>query len=146
MTEQDVRRRLTLTLTIVAEAKVPVDLLPSAFTRVWDELGDDESPAGREDSGSRSRPGGATDARSKLAAKLAVSAEAVGDIFQLAEDGRFKVDVPSRRLARGASEATRQLALLVCAANQYETNEPIALQLVRDACEDHNIYDGSELF
>lgn len=131
----------------VEQAGIPDDLRATAFEKAIDLVSGSIALTNGKGSDHRSSPhletpGSEQDsALLRLARKLKLDAELVGDIFH-EEDGELRVVVGAGKLNRGKKGATQQLALLVCAARQaIGVEEFTSFDRVRKIAEEYRRYD-----
>jgi hypothetical protein len=108
---------------IVDAAKVPADLRSAAFDRVLSQILSGKTPP--PDSSASAGVPTTADAgvAQTLASKLGVSDELAAEVYQPKADGTLSVHVPTARLAKAKSAATKELALLVMAGRQASQEE-----------------------
>lgn len=133
----------------VKEAEIPDDLRVIAFEKAIDLVSGGISRVNGKASDVGSTPheempgSDADSALHRLARKLKVDVELVGDVFH-EEDGGLRVVVGAGKLARGKKGATQQLALLVAAARQATgTEEFTVVDRVREIAEEYRRYDAA---
>jgi hypothetical protein len=144
MDPNDVKSILSGAVKAVTDAKVPDDLKSVAFEKAVDLL------AGRIATGSVAAPetpipvgtpapiaGSQLD---RLVARLGLPHEVVEGVFAEGRDG-LHVNVRPERLSRSKSAGARELAMLVAAMHQAESDEPTSVEEIRRVVEDYNRYD-----
>jgi len=144
MEPNDVESILAGAVKAVTDAKVPDDLKSVAFEKAVDLLAGRITPA----AGSGPVPGApATPAVTvsgsqldRLAARLGLSHDIVEGVFAEGRDG-LQVNVRPERLSRSKSAGARELALLVAAIHQAESDDPTSVETIRKVVEDYNRYD-----
>ena len=108
---------------LVDAANVPEDLRPAAFngalTHILSASGPTASLASNVEISSPSQ----VEAISRLASKLGVSADLVVEVYQPGDDGTLEVHIPTAKLSKTKSSATKELALLVMAGRQISAEE-----------------------
>jgi hypothetical protein len=111
----------------VAKLGVPDDLRAAAFQKAVDLITSpvQPAPAGRPLAGKE--PAGAIsdteDPIHRVAAKLRLDPELVGEVFHVDEDGTVRLSFGPSKLDRYKSAATKQIALVLAAARQGSGQE-----------------------
>jgi hypothetical protein len=127
----DAKEILAAALAAVDDAKIPEHLQPIAFERAIDLLRDSNRPSrvtvtSNESASSdgqlgeselSNNRGDSGDAIQRIANKLNVDREAVGEVYHV-EDGEIKIMVAARKFPGPKQSAMQQIALLVCAGRQ----------------------------
>jgi hypothetical protein len=145
MNESDVEAILAGAVKAVADAKVPDDLRSMAFEKAVDLLAGRTAPAAVASVAPASAvpialPAGG-DVLGKLAARLDLSREVVEEVYAEGRDG-LQVNVKPERLARSKSAGTRELAMLVAAMDQADSDDPTTADEIRRVVEEYNRYDS----
>lgn len=147
MDSNDVESILAGAVKAVTDAKVPDDLKSVAFEKAVDLLAGRTSGAAAVPTGltapAAPTPAGSTHAGSqldRLAARLGLPHEVVESVYAEGRDG-LHVNVKPDRLSRSKSAGARELALLVAAMHQADTDEPTSADEIRRVVEDYNRYD-----
>jgi len=108
---------------LIDAANLPEDLRPAAFngvlTRILSGTGTAVSVAPNGEISSPSQG----EAISRLASKLGVSVDMVVEVYQAGDDGTLEVHIPTAKLSKTKSSATKELALLVMAGRQIGAEE-----------------------
>jgi len=145
---EHVRDILAGAVKAVDEAKVLDDLKPLAFGRAIDLLVQGLVPATRTP-GSLApgapgtpavTPAATGDLMGRLVAKLQLSADVVETIYT-EHEGKLVLSLPHGKLAKGKSAGVKEIALLVCAAEQSVSDEPTASESIRKWAEEYDKYD-----
>lgn len=134
-------QRVQRVLDVLEKADVPEDLRAVAFDCVWNAVLADAVPVTDDASDSLSGAGVKTDL-SGLAAKLGVEVELAAEVFDQQEDGSISVQFPTSKLANTKLDATRELALLVCAARQCAQEQWTGGDVIRTVCQDYGKFDS----
>jgi hypothetical protein len=94
-----------------------------------------------------SGPGGPGGQRAEgigpLAARLGVDEDGLADIFGVNREGRVEIHVATPLLTKAKSGATKELALLVLASEQYVGDAWTSVESVRKVVADYGKYDAS---
>lgn len=145
MDEAEIRQTIQRVISIVEEAGVPQELRATAFDHAWAALAGTAAPAGVGPRPERApqETGEGAEPNAAFAHRLGVEPQALVDIYQLQEDGSFRVDVPPNILLDNKREATIQLALLVCAGRQDSLEGTTSGAVISRVCDDHDRPDRS---
>jgi len=147
MNENEIRDVLRRTVSLLDEAGVPEDLRVPAFVKAWEELSGTapETALGPRvrDEGTAEPGGHGGSGVSALAKKLGVEPQHAGEAFEETEGGPFRVVVPTRNLPKEKSSATQDLALLVCAGQQFDSNVATPASDIREICNEYGKFDSA---
>ncbi len=144
MDPNDVESIISGAVKAVTDAKVPDDLKSVAFEKAVDLLAGRIAPAAALSVGAPvaggSPPPASGSQLDKLAARLGLSHDVVEGVYAEGRDG-LHVNVRPERLSRSKSAGARELAMLVAAMHQAESDEPTSVEEIRRVVEDYNRYD-----
>lgn len=142
LTEDELANQVKKVVGILENADVPADLRRAAFESVWSSLSGQVTPAaigrGRVPPQMQELEG-----LDGLASKLGVEVALVNEVFEQNDDGTFNVQVPTSKLASTKAAATKELALLVCAARQYGPEEWTNADHIRTVCQHYGKFDSA---
>ena len=144
MSDEDIVEQVKRAVEIVENADVPTDLRAAVYESVWREI------AGTSNGGIRAtteeppkkdsvEPG----SLGVLASKLGIEPGIVAEIYQEAADGSLTLHIPSTRLSDAKGAATKEIALLVCAAEYAQGREWTASKTIVDICREYGKFDQS---
>ncbi len=144
MNQDDVETILAGAVKAVADAKVPDDLKSVAFEKAVDLLANRVASAGSP--GSSAPIGAAAAAQTnsqldRLAERLGLRHDVAELVYAEGRDG-LHVNVKPDRIARSKSAGARELAMLVAAMHQAESDEPTPAEEIRRVVEDYNRFDA----
>ena len=144
MNPNDVESILAGAVKAVTDAKVPDDLKSVAFERAVDLLAGRLPPAATPSIAAAvvtPDPVASVAARlDRVAARLGLPHDVVEAVYAEGRDG-LHVNVKPDRLSRSKSAGARELAMLVAAMHQAESDEPTSADEIRRVVEDYNRYD-----
>ncbi len=144
MDPNDVESILSGAVKAVTDAKVPDDLKSVAFEKAVDLLAGRITPAAAATQGAAGAVASPTPVAGsqldRLAARLGLPHDVVDGVFAEGRDG-LHVNVRPERLSRSKSAGARELAMLVAAMHQAESDEPTSVEEIRRVVEDYNRYD-----
>lgn len=78
-----------------------------------------------------------------LAARLGLVEDDLADVFGTNREGRVEIHVPTPLLTKAKSGATKELALLVLASEQYAGDAWTSVESIRKVVADYGKYDAS---
>jgi len=144
MNPDDVESILADAVKAVTDAKVPDDLKSIAFEKAVDLLAARISPqpaapqsAGGATSAAPTAVGSQLD---RLAARFGLAHDVVEGVFAEGRNG-LQVNVRPERLSRSKSAGARELAMLVAAMHQAESDDPTPVEEIRRVVEEYSRYD-----
>jgi hypothetical protein len=144
MEPNDVESILSGAVKAVTDAKVPDDLKSVAFEKAVDLLAGRIAPAAavaNGTTGAAAAPAPTAGSQlERLAARLGLPHDVVEGVYAEGRDG-LHVNVRPERLPRSKSAGARELAMLVAAMQQAESDEPTSVEEIRRVVEDYNRYD-----
>lgn len=144
MNDDELVKRAKRAFGIIEKADVPTDLRHVAFESVWRSISPSEATvAASEERAQKPKATESGTGLQALAAKLSVEVGLVSEIFQQREDGTLAVHVPTSSLGSSKSAATREIALLVCAARQYGGDEWTDAAAIRSVCQEYGKFDSA---
>lgn len=148
MTDEFIVDALQRAVSAVDRAKVPDDLRAEAFRAIWQHMADQQSSKPRhedvpgENATAQPKPS-AADAWTALSARLSgATTEDLQAIYELEDDGTFTIHIATNKLPKTKSEATRALALLVCAGRQPVVEEWTPGEAIIEICKHYGKFDS----
>ena len=127
----------------VREAELPPELEGFALYGALRLLGDrSHLSLGDRPHANSAGPTAVASGLDRLAARVGVSATALGDLFEVQGDA-ISLHVPSSRIPQAKSAATREVALLIASARQGSGADDAWTSVghIRDALQDYKKYD-----
>ena len=144
MDPSDVESILAGAVKAVTDAKVPDDLKSAAFEKAVDLLAGRVAPAPAAVPAAPAAPSSPNAAAGtqldRLASRLGLPHDVVEAVFAEGRNG-LQVNVRPERLSRSKSAGARELAMLVAAMHQADSDEPTSVEEIRRVVEDYNRYD-----
>jgi hypothetical protein len=146
MDPHDVENILAGAVKAVADAKVPDDLKSLAFEKAVDLLAGRAAASSpppvlaAPTAASTSPAATAASQLDRLSSRLGLPRDVVESVYAEGKDG-LHVNVKPDRLPRSKSAGARELAMLVAAMHQAESDEPTSADQIRHVVEDYNRYD-----
>jgi hypothetical protein len=147
MDRNDVSNILANAVKAVDDAKVPDDLRAVAFERTLELLVGGVRPAPftpAAPSGPAASTGQASTGAGALMARLADRLQIARDLLETVyteHEGKLVVSLPHGKLTKSKSTGAREIALLVCAAEQAASDEATPVESIRKVAKEYDKHD-----